>query len=322
MDTQQPTQSISSQSGQKMHPAARNFFLYFLNFALLYTVAINLGGLLFDFINKAFPIVGEYARGRFSQDALRFHLASLIIGTPIFLWLAWKVYTDAKRDENFSKSGLRRWLTYITLIVTALIVIGDLIFLVNNLLGGETSMRVLLKALSVLAIAVAVFFYYLQDIRSMRYDAQQGAETKKPLPRVYFIGTLVVVLVGIVFGLFQIERPVEIRLRKQDEVRIRNLQEIENSVSNYVSVRQALPPSLSDLQIREDATSDPVTKAPYEYRILSNVTYEVCATFETSNKKGDVNDYYGYYGSAWLHDKGRVCFERSVRSFLPNKPNF
>src|SRR3989344_2724472 len=118
----------------KTPQGAKNFFYYFLTFALLYTVAINFGGAIFDFINKAFPLAGEYGAGRFSNSLLRFHLASLIIASPFFLWLSRKVYKEALQNEALRLSGIRRWLTYITLIIAALIVIGDLIALVNNLL--------------------------------------------------------------------------------------------------------------------------------------------------------------------------------------------
>ncbi|MBI4090454.1 MAG: hypothetical protein HY422_00350, partial [Candidatus Komeilibacteria bacterium] len=95
--------------------SARNFFFYFLNFALLYTVAINLGGVLFNMIDKSFPLVGGYYGG----GSLRFNLSALIIGSPIFLWLAMKIHRDEGKDHLMLQSGIRRWLTYITLIITA-----------------------------------------------------------------------------------------------------------------------------------------------------------------------------------------------------------
>ena len=60
---------------------------------------------------------------------------------------------------------MRRWLTYVTLLLAAGIVIGDLIALLYNVLGGELSTRFLLKVLVVGAIAGTIFAYYLTDLR-------------------------------------------------------------------------------------------------------------------------------------------------------------
>jgi hypothetical protein len=59
----------------------------------------------------------------------------------------------------------RRWLTYLTLFLAATVLIGDVIVLVFNVLGGEITTRFVLKVLVVGFIAGTVFWYYLSDIR-------------------------------------------------------------------------------------------------------------------------------------------------------------
>lgn len=306
----QPTSQQVAASEPKQNSAAKNFFLYFLAFALLYTVAFNFGALLFQIINKSFPLVGEYGSG-FSASSLRFSLAALIIGTPIFLWLSKTVHTHAATDPVARNSGIRRWLTYITMILTALIVIGDLIALVNNLLSGETTLRFILKAVVVLLIAVAIFYYYLTDIKEMKADT----EAKNALPRIYFIGTAIIVLVSIVAGFFFIESPTMQRLRKEDQARLNNLQIVESGIYQYANLNGTLPTSMDAIEIYDEANLDPVTKKPFTYTVTGPTTYELCATFVTSNKEVGAENYYG---PDWLHDTGETCFKRTIVSQIPD----
>ena len=56
-------------------------------------------------------------------------------------------------------------LEYMTLFVAAGVIIGDVVTLIYNLLGGEITIRFMLKVLVVAFIAGSVFWYYLPDIR-------------------------------------------------------------------------------------------------------------------------------------------------------------
>lgn len=317
--TQQPAQmpqaTPQKTTGGAQH--ARNFFLYFLSFVLLYLVAISVGGVLFYIINQTMPLVGRI--GTESASALRYHLATLIIGTPVFLWLSWKVTRDSKTDDIMRDSGLRKWLTYLTLVVAALVTIGDLIFLVYTLLGGETTLPFILKSLVILGIAGNVFFYYLSDIKFLR----SGGTGKHPLPRTYFFLTGGVALAVIVAGLFFIESPVTQRLRNQDGVRVSNLQNLQYQIEEYVRQNNgSLPNSLADITtVREDAKQDPVTKQPLGYRKVNDTSYELCATFATSNRESTGEDYYLYGPDNWLHDVGEACFTRST-TFILNQGGF
>ena len=319
MDTQ-GIQQASPQSAQhaKIPAGAKNFALYFITFALLYTVAINFGAAIFYLINKIIPLVGAYDNGYYSASALRFNLAYMIIGGPIFLFLAARVRKEAARDEVVRFSGIRRWLTYITLIVTALVVICDLIALVNNLLSGETTLRFILKAITVLLIAASIFFYYLRDIQTLKQEADGTQQSSSALARIYFYASSVGLLLVIILGITQLEAPGKVRLRRQDDVRIQHLSELESQVNFYAQTSQSLPADLSMVSLRDDVKIDPVSGAPYEYRMTGATTFELCATFETSNKTTKEAEPY-YYGSPWLHDAGRTCFQRNITQLLNQK---
>lgn len=145
---------------------AREAFMYLVMFATLYVSAYHLGSLLFDIINTAFPDAADPSSARqYVRQSLRWSIASLIVAFPIFLYTSWLVARDLSADPNRRHSKVRRWLTYLTLYVASTVLIGDVITLVHNLLGGEITTRFLLKVLVVAFIAGTVFWYYLSDIR-------------------------------------------------------------------------------------------------------------------------------------------------------------
>lgn len=56
-------------------------------------------------------------------------------------------------------------MTYLTLLIAAGVLVGDLITLVYNLLSGELTVRFILKVLVVAAIAGSGFAYFLHLVR-------------------------------------------------------------------------------------------------------------------------------------------------------------
>jgi len=146
--------------------SARETFFYLLQFAALYTAALNLGRLLFLLIENAFPdAIDVQWRLGYQSEAIRWSIASLIVAFPIFLLTARSLARAAARDPERRGSKIRKWLTYLTLFVAAAVLTGDLITLLYNLLGGELTVRFLLKTGVVAVIAGGIFGYYLWDLR-------------------------------------------------------------------------------------------------------------------------------------------------------------
>ena len=149
---------------------ARNSFLYLTLFTTLYISAYNLGSLLFQLINTAFPDPAA-AMSPVVADVMRWSIASLIVAAPIFFYLSRLTNREARLDQTERGSRDRRVLTYLTLFVAAVVLTGDVITLIYNGLGGELTARFVLKGLTVCGIAGAVFGYYLSDIKA---DEQGG----------------------------------------------------------------------------------------------------------------------------------------------------
>ncbi|MFZ2804343.1 MAG: DUF5671 domain-containing protein [Patescibacteria group bacterium] len=142
---------------------AREAFLYLVMFLTLYISAVSFGTLLFQYINNWLPdaLLGANT----NLDAIRFSTSSLIIAFPVFYFVSWLVAREIAKDPDKRSSKIRKWLTYITLFIAAGVIIGDLITLVFNLLGGELTLRFILKVLVVGVIAGVIFGYYLWDLR-------------------------------------------------------------------------------------------------------------------------------------------------------------
>jgi hypothetical protein len=146
--------------------SAREAFLYLLMFSTLWVSAFNLGSLLFDLINLMMPDPAMEARAQFARIAMRGEASTLIVAFPVFAWMAMLTSRAVKRDPTQRGSKVRRWLTYLTLFGAATALISDVGALVFNLLGGEITVRFLLKVAVVATIAGAAFGYYLSDLRA------------------------------------------------------------------------------------------------------------------------------------------------------------
>ena len=155
----------------KARLSARDAFLYLVMFAMLYISAYHLGNLLFQVINLGFPDPLVHQSSGFdpverARDAIRFATASLIVAFPVFLFTARRIAQSVTKDPTHRNSGVRKWLTYLTLFIAACVVVGDLIALLYNLLSGELSTRISLKVLTVGLIAGGILAYYLWAMRA------------------------------------------------------------------------------------------------------------------------------------------------------------
>ena len=151
--------------------SAREAFLYLVLFATLYLTAYHLGSLLFDLINRAFPDPAMTDFGRQVGRSMRWSIASVIIAFPVFVYVARHLGRELANNPVKRLSAVRRWLTYLTLFLAATVLIGDMITLVYNVLGGELGIRFVLKVLVVAVIAGTIFGYYLWDMRREEREA-------------------------------------------------------------------------------------------------------------------------------------------------------
>ncbi len=143
--------------------AARDFAFYASIFLSLYISVYFLNAAIFDILNVLLPQSDTYVE----PDAdLRRSLATVIVFLPVYIYLAQKADAQKRTDPACRMSGSRQWLTYLTLVMGGLTVLICLSGLTATLLGGESSLRLVLKYGSVLATALVVMRFYYKDIRS------------------------------------------------------------------------------------------------------------------------------------------------------------
>jgi len=145
----------------------KDVFLHLLAIISLYATAIGFITLIFQYINVLIPdpLEQQYYGLQTAYSAIRWSISSLIIIFPVYILSTWylnKSYATFPEKRNLR---IRKWLIYFTLFMAALIIIGDLVALVFNLLGGELTVRFLLKMLTIFLVAGTVFYYYFWDLK-------------------------------------------------------------------------------------------------------------------------------------------------------------
>lgn len=291
----------------------RDVFLHLLAIVTLYWSSVSFVALLWQFINYFFPDPLRYYNYLSFSGPIRFAIASLIIVFPIFILVSWFLNRIYNKETAVRESKIRKWLIYLTLFVASLVIIGDLVAVINIFLGGDFTIRFISKALSVLLVAVLVFWYYLDDVRR---------ETPTKLAKPFTWATGVIVLIAVVGAFFIVGSPAVARLVQYDQQKVSDLQSIQWQIVNYWQGKEKLPNSLPELK---DPISgfvvpvDPQTGESYEYRIINaeSLSFELCAVF---NKEGQ--DMYGEVRPAsapakglsenWQHGQGRTCFQRII----------
>jgi len=123
------------------------------------------------------------------------------------------------------------------------------------------------------------------------------------------IAVSVAVLAAVVVGVVLLDSPAEARLRRLDERRVDDLRDLAFAVDAFWTREGQLPTSLGDLSEAERIVTEPIdpeTGEPYEYRVLGEKSFELCAVFARDTGPDDRD---GCYRSFWFHGTGRQCFQ-------------
>jgi hypothetical protein len=281
--------------------SAKEAFFYLLIFSTLATWTIGFGCLAFALIDRwlADPLFADYNQ-RFDSYPITYSLATLIVAFPLYLLISRIVVRESAAHPEKLDSSIRKWLTYMALVIAACVFTGDLITALAYLLRGELTSRFFCKALVVLILSGGVFYYYFGGLR--KTDAP--TEPAKP-SRDTFMAILSAALVAIliILGFTQSGPPKAQRDFRADAQRIQNLYQLSANVSIYwASHASQLPPSLD--QIAGVSYADPLTGAPYAYHAKQGSQYELCATFSRKSERNDSQPG----ARQWIHPSGYHCF--------------
>lgn len=268
-------------------------FLYLVLFLALYTTAIALGSLLFTLIENWMPDPvadpDPYAAAARLQS-LRWSSAAVITGYPL-LWFVTRLLGRAHAgDPERRRSPARRWLTYITLFVAAAVILGDLVTLIYNLLGGELGGRFLLKTVTVGAISGTVFGYYLLGLRTAESTSDNSAvnlsgNRARGFERITTIVVVFVIAAALVFA----GPPERARQDRADLQRSRDLRTLSTAVHSFYDKRGRLPGSLEELKADAAIQFHLEREGPEpdgcRYLQTGATTYELSTVFETDTTR-------------------------------------
>ena len=147
---------------------ARDGFAYLVLFMTLGTWATALGQIFYNLIDRKFADRAYdypyYASQSFFHE-MAWQLAALIVAFPVFFFVQRSIEQHLKARPESADSGVRKWLTYIALVIAASICIGDAIWFLQGLLTGEVTIRFVLRVVTLLTIGGGIFAYYLSGIQ-------------------------------------------------------------------------------------------------------------------------------------------------------------
>ncbi|MDP4020591.1 MAG: DUF5671 domain-containing protein [Candidatus Adlerbacteria bacterium] len=296
---------------EKPKTTPKDFFLWAGAMIAIYSGVVAIITLLFQYINYTFPDPLVYYSDPYSSP-IPYAMASLIVLTPVFLILMRVIRRNIAADPTRADIWVRRWALFLTVFVAGVTIVVDLIVLLTTFLSGESlTIAFLLKVLVVLLVAGAGFMHFLADL--------WGYWVKNPAKARYVnYATGVAVVLAIVAGFFIVGTPQEARLMRFDQEKVYALQNIQSQLVGYWQTKQALPPTLEELNdplYGITVPVDPQTGEEYRYERTSQSSFRLCATFNAVSRPMPTGytEPYRYMGDQnWEHGMGEVCFDRTI----------
>ena len=294
---------------------AKDAFLHLLSAATIYLSVIGFITLWWQIINFLVPDkLNPQGYGSGIYMTLIWGTSVLVVAFPVHVLVSWIIGKDLRMNPSKREAGVRKWLWYITLFISALTMIIDLVILMFNFLRGDLTAQFFLKSSVILAVTAAVFSYYLWDLK------KKEKPSDKPKKIAWIAGAAI--FASIAYGFFLVGSPAKQRDIRFDEQRAGELIQIQNSVANYWQQKKALPKDLSELSVTGyTMPKDPETGKQYEYAVTGELSFQICADFKTvlASEATGINSPY-YYSQPglktvpqnWVHGAGRVCFDTTV----------
>ncbi|HEV2324330.1 MAG TPA: DUF5671 domain-containing protein [Terracidiphilus sp.] len=294
--------------------SARDAFFYLLIFSTLAVWTLSLGSLAFSLIDRWLtdPLFRGYGES-FNTYTVTTSLAALIVAFPLYLFISRVVIHEAAMNPEKLDSAVRKWLTYMALVIAASVFMGDLIAALAYLLRGELTSRFLAKSVVVLILSSGVFCYYFGGLRKIRVAAFR-LNPRLSRDRLMALVSTAAVIVMVVLGFVQLGAPSTQRKLVADGQRIQRMYLVSSSIRDYWKAHASQLPASLD-QLPGTTYADPVTHAAFEYRPEQGSRYQLCAVFADSSSREDENQLPRVEPNPWTHPAGRYCFSLDASAF-------
>jgi Domain of unknown function (DUF5671) len=292
--------------------AAKDAFFYLLIFATLATWVFGLGWLAFTLIDEWLP--DRLFSPNYSQATDTAYIsacvASIIVSFPIFLLVSRVVIRDIRSHPEKLNSPVRKWLTYLALVIAAGTCIGDLITALTYFLRGELTSRFIAEAFVVFVLSGGIFYYYFTGIKQSEEPEAQGRLSKHAW---WAIISAVVLATMIILGFLRNGSPRIQRSMRADQKRLQDLGQLNSEIVARWRSSGHLPQHLDELPVM--AMADPVTRAAYGYHAKEGSHYELCAAFDLDSHRETTDS-----SDQWSHPAGQHCFQLDASAPL-SSPN-
>lgn len=287
----------------------RDFFLHLGAIVVFYTTVVSLLRLLFTVIESAYPQINSY--NYYASSSISWPVAILIICFPIYIFLMWLLEKGYVLNPEKKNLAVRKWLVYVTLFLSGLVLAGDLVTVLYYFIDGhELTSGFLLKVVSLLVVMTGVFMYYISDIRQIL--------TKKSRKTWTLVATIIV-LGSVILGFSVLGSPRTQRLYKYDAQKINDLTMLQNEINIFYGQEGKLPSTLEELNRSYFVNvTDPQSQKPYEYKPIAQNKYNLCADFNKDSKQ-ELNTRVSMQGT-WTHPAGNYCFPQTVNPNMYTKP--
>ncbi len=309
--------------------SSREAFLNLLAFLALGIWATALGTVLFQLVNVWVPDPVHTGYVPSVRTTITWSLAALSVAFPLYLLVTRTLVRESETNPGRLHTGVRKWLTYLALLITAGTVVGYLIGFTGFFLLGELSARFVVKSLVVLILCGGIFMYYMSTL-------PEGGKALRlfghPPHRLFAWLSSAAVVATFVVGMAVAGKPADQRRLQADQRRVEDLRQIAQAVErwrsaariqtkasggNAADIDPGLPETLEALQNRQrlERIADPETNEPYRYEIVTPTTYNLCASFTAPTTEQSPG--YRAYGPFWNHPQGNHCFLIDATTTMP-----
>ena len=149
---------------------SRATFLYILSFLTLYIS-------VWAFVNTSFGIIDKFFGVEMNESvflSFRWSIAWLVVVFPVFLVTNYYIpRVLPSGGENVDLTGTRKTLTYVTLFLATMTLIGSAVFAVFQLTSGEIITPTMPKITTIALVAALLFGYYFNDLRGRKGNQAQ-----------------------------------------------------------------------------------------------------------------------------------------------------
>ena len=281
--------------------------------------AFSTGAILFlaidifvkDPANRIFFDLGGFAR---------FNAAVLIASLPVLLLVRRAIMRDIALNPANRIAPVVRTLAYITLLITSLIMVCDMVVVLMGFLNGDLTITFILKSVVVLLLAGGIFLWYTSGLA---FEEKMGDSEEKQSsihesqwrPRLAWAGFLTASL-SLMLVLWIAGNPFNQRLVRLDRQRVSDLRSLQGAISRFHKKEKRLPDSLSELKNSPDSyierTADAITKKPYLYKQIDQTSYRLGAVFDLATPAADDSNARSRDGF-YQHDAGLQTFDLNVK---------